>query len=336
MILVTGATGHIGNVLVRQLSARNLPLRGLILPGEDTTPLEGQNIDLIEGDVLDYPSLLSAFEGVDVVYHLAGLITIMPGDDPLVKLVNIQGTRNVIQAVKDTGVRRLIYTSSIHALRRIPHGLTIDEEIPFDNQYAISAYDFSKASASIEILKAAQKGMNAVIACPTGVIGPYDFKGSEMGNLILDCLDNKVQIYFDGAYDFVDVRDVAHGLTLIAEYGRCGETYILSGDWITVIDLLRSIQAVSNRTLAKIKIPLNIARMIAKIAPHYYNITKKKPRFTLYSIETLVSNSNISNSKAKNELGYSPRPIIESIEDSVVWLSEYRQKEIYAASPSID
>jgi dihydroflavonol-4-reductase len=326
VILVTGATGHIGNVLIRQLCATDARVRGLIMFGEDPEPLKDLDLELIEGDVLDYPSLLSAFEGVDIVYHLAGLITIMPGNDPLVKLVNIQGTRNIIHAARDAGVRRIIYVSSIHALKRIPHGLIIDETIPFDMQCASGTYDHSKACASIEVLKSIHEGLDALIACPTGVIGPYDFRGSEIGKVVLDCMDKKPQLYFEGAYDFVDVRDVAHGLRLMAESGSTGEVYILSGGQVKVIELIDTIQEILGRQIVKIKVPIKLVKLIANIAPIYYILTHKKPRFTPYSIETLLSNSKISRSKAEADLGYRSRPLRDSLADSIVWFNNYRQK----------
>ncbi len=228
MNLVTGATGHIGNVLVRLLLERGEKVRAMIMPGEDPAPLNGLDVEIIEADVLDYQSLLKAFDRMDVVYHLAGIISILPGKDHMLQAVNVIGTRNVIQAARSSGVRRLVYTSSIHALKRVPEGVLIDESVPFDIEHAISSYDSSKASASLEILNAVDHGMDAVIVCPTGVIGPYDFRRSEMGQLILDCVEQKPMLYVDGAYDFVDVRDVAQGLILAGDKGRCwGKLYLV-------------------------------------------------------------------------------------------------------------
>lgn len=333
MILVTGATGHIGNVLIRQLSATNTDVRGFLMYGEDPTPLDGLNIELVEGDVLDYPSLLAAFDGVDIVYHLAGMITIMPGNNPLVKLVNVQGTRNIIQASKDAGVKRLVYVSSIHALKRVPHGTIIDENIPFDAVSSAGLYDHTKAGASMEILQSVREGLDAVIACPTGVIGPFDYKGSEIGKVVLDCMDKKPQLYFDGAYDFVDVRDVARGLRLMAEKGSRGETYILSGKQAKVVDIIDTVQEILGKQIVKIKVSVRLVKLIASIAPLYYSITKTKPRFTPYSIETLLSNSAISCCKAETELGFYSRPLRDSIADSIAWFKTFRFKmtsnEIY-------
>lgn len=319
MNLVTGATGHIGNVLVRLLNERGERVRAMTMPGEDPTPLRGLDVEIIEADVLDYQSLLTAFKQIDVVYHLAGIISILPGKDHMLQAVNVIGTRNVIQAARSSGVRRLVYTSSIHALKRVPEGELIDERVPFDIEHAISSYDLSKASASLDILNAVQSGMDAVIVCPTGVIGPYDFRRSEMGQLILDCVEQKPMLYVDGAYDFVDVRDVAQGLILAGDKGRCGESYILSGERIEVLDIIRIVQEILGKRLFSLKIPFSLARFTANLTPLYYRLAHAKPRFTSYSLATLRSNSFISHTKAHIELGYLPRPLRESLTDTVKW-----------------
>jgi dihydroflavonol-4-reductase len=319
MNLVTGATGHIGNVLVRLLLEQGEIVRAMIMPGENPTPLNGLDVEKIEADVLDYQSLLKAFEHIDVVYHLAGIISIMPGKDHMLQAVNVIGTRNVIQAARTCGVRRLVYTSSIHALKRVPDGILIDESVPFDIEHALSSYDSSKASASLDVLNAVQAGMDAVIVCPTGVIGPYDFRRSELGQLILDCVDQKPMLYVDGAYDFVDVRDVAQGLILASDKGRCGESYILSGERIAVLDIIKIVQEILGRRLFRLKIPFSLARITANLTPLYYRLSHVKPRFTSYSLATISSNSFISHIKANQELGYLPRPLRESLADTVKW-----------------
>lgn len=324
MNLVTGATGHIGNVLVRELLALGESVRAFVLSEEDRTSLEGLKVEVVEGNVLDALTLHRAFEGVQDVYHLAGIISIMPGKNDFLQAVNVLGTRNVIHSARLTGVRRLIYASSIHALRRVPHGVLIDEEIPFDPVHAISAYDYSKALASMEVKKAAKEGLDAVIVCPTGVIGPYDYRRSEMGALIQECADAKPQFYVEGAYDFVDVRDVARGMILARERGRCGETYILSGERITVLRLMDTIREITGKKFARFKVPMILARFAALFTPLYYRLRRVRPRFTPYSLETITSNCEISHAKAQRELGYSPRPLSESLRDTVQWFLENR------------
>jgi dihydroflavonol-4-reductase len=328
MILVTGATGHIGNVLVRKLLDQGEKVRALIWRGEDTTPLKGLNVEQVVGDILDPTSLKPAMLGVETVYHLAGIISIMPGQNPLVWQVNVEGTRNVLEAARHARVRRLIYTSSIHAIARAPHGVMMDESLGFDQNNPYGEYDRSKAAASLEVLKATAIGLDAVIVCPTGVIGPYDFRGSEMGEVIRSASEARPMFYVEGAYDFVDVRDVAEGMIAARKHGRRGESYILSGQKLSVRYMLETVREVTGKAFSSIKIPFSLAEIAARYTPWYYRRTKMKPRFTPYSLEVLHSNSNISCKKAMMELGYKPRPIYESIADTVRWFLENRRMKL--------
>jgi dihydroflavonol-4-reductase len=325
MILVTGATGHIGNVLVRKLLDQGERVRALLWGGEDTTPLKNLDVEQMVGDVLDPASLEPAMRGVETVYHLAGIISIMPGKNPFVWRVNVEGTRNVLEAARHASIRRLIYTSSIHAIARAPHGVTMDESLGFDQNNPYGEYDRSKAAASLEVQKAAAGGLDAVIVCPTGVIGPYDFRGSEMGEVIRSASEARTMLYVEGAYDFVDVRDVAEGLIAARERGRRGESYILSGHKLSVRYMLETVREVTGKAFASVKIPFSLAELAARYTPWYYQRTQAKPRFTPYSLQVLHSNATISSKKALAELGYRPRPVYESIADTVRWFLENRR-----------
>ncbi len=320
MNLVTGATGHIGNVLVKELVKRGEKVRVLVLPDEDLSPLEGLDIEVFKGNVLDKTTLVSAFDGVETVFHLAGIISIMPGKDDIVHEVNVNGTVNMLEAAQNAKVKKFIHTSSIHAFKRIPHGVVVDENVPIDPDAAIAAYDQSKAEATLAVLTAAKNGLAAVVVCPTGVIGPYDFKGSEMGTLIKEWMDHKVNFLIEGNYDFVDVRDVVQGMILARQKGKVGQVYILSGQLIRVADLWRLVkELVSIKSSFFINIPVKLASFVAKFTQSYYRKTHSKPRFTTYSIETLHANAVISNFKARSVLGYNPRSLRESIKDTVNW-----------------
>jgi len=326
-ILVTGATGHIGNVLVRALLAKGRQVRALIWRGEDTTPLEGLEVEQVEGDVLDLDSLAPAFKDIDKVYHLAGLISIMPGKQDLVQRVNLGGTRNMLQCARQFGVQRFVYTSSIHALEHAPQGVLIDENLSFDPVNTLGAYDCSKAAASLAVKEAAQQGLDAVLVCPTGVIGPYDYRRSEIGEVIRTAAEQKPQLYVEGAYDFVDVRDVAQGMILAEEKGRSGESYILSGERISVRYLLETIREITGKGFFSLKVPTSLAHFVTRFTPTYYRLTKSKPRITPYSLEVLNSNCHISHEKATRELGYKPRSLRESLTDTVAWfLENYRRR----------
>ena len=326
MILVTGAAGHIGNVLVRQLLEDGNKVRALILPGEDTHALDGLNIELVQGNVLDPVSLQRAMQGVDFVYHLAGIISIMPGRDVLMRSVNIQGTKNILEAARQNRVKRVLYTSSIHALSRNCEGV-IDEHIPFDPHNPAGEYDRTKAEASVAVLEAVRNGLDAVIVCPTGVIGPYDYCRSEMGELLREWMQKKPHFLIEGAYDFVDVRDVACGMILAVQKGRCGEVYILSGEQIKLNRMKQLVQKAMGFATATINIPLWLARLAARISPLYYCLTYQTPKFTAYSLETVCSNSVISSAKAKRELGYQARPLFKTIADTIQWWRENKQTQ---------
>jgi dihydroflavonol-4-reductase len=324
MWLVTGATGHVGNVLVRKLLERGEKVRALILPGESRESLTGLNLEAVEGDILQLGSLFESMRGVKGVFHLAGLISIMPGPNPAVRKVNVEGTRNILQAAKESGVGKLIYTSSIHAIRRVEKGV-IDESVPYDMNNPYGAYDRSKAEATLEVLNAAHSGLEAVVTCPTGVIGPFDYRGSMMGAVIQGAAAAKPTLYVDGAYDFVDVRDVADGLFLAAQKGKRGESYILSGQKISVRYLLETVREITGRGFFQMKVPFHFAKFASLFTPAYYRLANETPRFTPYSLEVLQSNSNISHAKATRELGYNPRALYESISDAVKWFLDRKR-----------
>ena len=319
MNLVTGAAGHLGNVLVRELIARGEQVRVLILPGEDTRSLEGLPVQQIEGNVLERDALRAAMQDVDVVFHLAALVSITEDKAHLLQAVNVDGTRNVIEAAKETAVRRLVYTSSIHALERPPLGVSITEQLAFDPHNPAGPYDRTKAQASVLVQQAAQDGLDTCIVCPTGVTGPYDYRRSEVGGMILSFMQKRVSFLIDGAFDFVDVRDVALGQILARDYAKPGETFILGGERIELKLFHDLVKKVTGKDTKVISFPLPVALIVAPMAELYYKLTKTRPTFTRYSIETVISNSDILSDKAKSELGYKPRSLVISIADTVRW-----------------
>lgn len=228
MIVITGATGHLGNVLVRKLINQDKKVRALILPGEDIASLEGLEVEKVEGDVRVPDSLRRAFEGADIVYHCAGIISILPGQQKQLYQVNVLGTRNVVNMCLETKVKRLVYTSSIHALSEPAPGIVFDESREFNPENVLGEYSKSKTLGTLEVIKGIKKGLDAVILCPSGIIGPDDYRVSEMGKLIVDFVKGKVKAYVDGAYDFVDVRDVAEGLLLACEMRKARKENVIS------------------------------------------------------------------------------------------------------------
>ena len=322
MEIVTGSTGFIGNVLVRELLRRGKEVRALVRSTSDISSLEGLEIEKAVGDIHNTDSLIKAFRGADTVYHLAARISIMPGDWALIRNINLEGTRKVINACLKCGIKRLVYTSSIHALEEPPMGTVIDESMPFELNNNRGEYDRSKALASLEVVKAAQNGLDSVIVCPTGVLGPYDFRISAITQTFIDFARSKMKITTNGAYDFVDVRDVAIGHILAAEKGKTGQYYILSGERVTMNEMMSMLSEISGVQSPKYKVPIWLAKTAGIFTPVYYKLANKTPRFTSYSINTLRGNSYISSEKASRELGYKTRPVKKSIEDTFEWFRE--------------
>lgn len=320
MIVVTGATGHLGNVLVRELLAQGQVVRALVLPDDDCRPLAGLNVEIAHSDITDPKSLESAFAGAGLVLHLAGIVTIMPRMAEALERVNVGGVRNVAAACRATGVRRLVYTSSIHAIAEPPHGTVIDESQPFDPDRVLGDYARSKARATLLLLDEVRKGdLDAVICCPTGIIGPWDYGISSIGQLILDFTSGRLKSYVSGAYDFVDVRDVACGLILAAEKGQMGRHYIFSGAQVQVLELMAELARDVGYPAPTYRIPSVIARAAGVLASVYYQLLRRRPVFTAYSIDVLQSNSQVSSARAREELGFTTRPWQESIRDHVEW-----------------
>jgi dihydroflavonol-4-reductase len=232
-------------------------------------------------------------------------------------------TLKILQVAQNAAIKRFIYTSSIHAIERVDTGI-IDESLPYDADNHYGTYDRSKATATLNVQQAASKGLDAVIVCPTGVIGPYDFHGSEMGQVIASTMKLGLNPYVDGAYDFVDVRDVVDGLILAKEKGKTGESYILSGQAISIRYMMETVREIMGLDFPMIKIPTRVAEFIANFTPLYYRLTKRMPRFTPYSLAVLSSNSYISHTKASRELGYQPRVLYQTLVDTVAWLLENR------------
>jgi dihydroflavonol-4-reductase len=318
MVLVTGACGHIGNTLVRKLLDLGEKVRALVFPGEDTSSMDGLAVEQVHGDVCDRKSLDEAFTGADTVFHLAGMVSIIPGKKDLLYRVNVLGTRNIVDACLSHKVSRLIYTSSVHALPDLPKGMFISESSGFSTGTAFGEYGKSKAAATLEVFDGIKRGLDAVICCPSGVMGPNDYKPSKMGQCLMDFVSGKMRMSLDGGYDFVDVRDVATGEIAAWKKGRTGETYILKGEKITVTQILSIAAYEEGVKPPKFSVPYFLARIGAFFFT-LFSRGKREPLLTSESLSILRSNYNFKNEKTVSELGYITRRLDETIADTLRW-----------------
>lgn len=318
-VAVTGASGHVGINLVRSLVEKGRAVRCLIhVHGRG---LDDMDVQTVPGDITDVNSLTKAFRDVDVVYHLASRISISMNDWNEVKAVNVDGTRNVIEACRKSGVRRLVHFSSIHAIVQEPFSSPVDETRALVDGLA-PPYDRSKAMSEREVMKAVEEGMDAIIIAPTAVIGPYDCEPSFFGDALLRIARKKLPALVGAGFDWVDARDVVDGAIAAEEKSPAGSKYLLSGHWVAIPDIAAMMEAMMGSACTHRTVPLWLAAASAPIVEAYCKIWKTRPLYTRMSLRSLRSNRHISHDRATRELGYSPRPFRESLKDTLGWFTE--------------
>jgi len=330
--LVTGAAGHLGNTVVQALRAENRRVRALVMPHEleEARRRLPKEVELVAGNVCDPGSLVPFFENGEeceqIVIHAAGIVSITAKTDPRVYEVNVNGTRNIVELCKASRVAKLIYVSSVHAIPERPQGETIGEVDRFDPQKVYGAYAKTKAEATQIVLDAAKEGLFACVVHPAGILGPFDFEGrNHATQMVQDYLEGRLVASVRGGYDFVDVRDVAAGIIACSARGRSGECYILSNKYYPVHEIMETLHEITGKPRVKTVLPLWFAKLTAPFAEQYYKLLRQPPLFTRYSLYTLESNALFSYAKAAKELNYSPRPLKESLADTVAWLREQKK-----------
>lgn len=319
MTVVTGAAGHVGGNLVRALLAKGRKVRAVVR--NDTRALDGLGVEVVRADVLDLDSLVRAFEGAEVVYHLAALISIIGDQGGKVSRTNVEGPRNVVEACLRNKVRRLVHFSSIHCYEQAPANEVLDETRRFVDERA-PAYDRSKVGGQREVMAAVSKGLDAVVVNPTAVIGPYDFKPSRMGAVLIAMARGRFPGLVEGGFDWVDVRDVVAGALAAEERGRTGENYLLGGQFRPVKDIAVEVSKVTGAPVPRFVSPLWLAALGAPFAEAWSRMTGGFPLFTRESLKALRGNQHVSSAKAQRELGYAARPFEETIRDTLHWFRE--------------
>lgn len=318
--VVTGATGHVGANLVRALLAQGRRVRALIHINRQA--IEGLDVEIAEGDVCDVPSLHDAFNGAEVVYHLAARISISMDEWPLLERINVIGTRNVVEACLRSGVRRLVHFSSIHALTQEPLDVPVDESRPLVESKGCPPYDRSKAMGESVVHKGIEQGLDAVIIIPTGVIGPYDYEPSYFGEALLTIARSKLPALIAGGFDWVDVRDVVQGAMRAEERAPCGARYLLSGHWVSVPGIAAIVEQVNGVPAPRLVCPMWLAPAGIPFTNTLARLTGQRPLYTSASLRALCGNRNISHERATRDLDYNPRPFRETIVDTLHWFEE--------------
>jgi dihydroflavonol-4-reductase len=318
-ILVTGGTGFIGLHLVSALVARGRQVRVLDLQAP-ARALRG--VEYIEGSVLDPDQVDHALEGVDEVYHLAGLPGMWMPQKTDFYAVNYRGTEVVITAARKRGIARFLHCSTESILFRgsSSDGAVADDALlPADD--APGPYTRSKVLAERFAMKAAASGFPVIVGCPTMPIGPHDRNLTPPTAMLRHFLGKRFQFYVDFAVNLVDVRDAAAGLILAMERGKIGHRYILGGESIPLKTILQLVTAISGRRAMLIPVPGRIAEtataILELIADH---VTRRPPSGTAEGVRIALRARALSTEKAQRELGYAPRPVESALRETVLYL----------------
>lgn len=319
MIVITGAAGQVGTVLVKALAKKNKHIKAIVTEQDDLTSIKPYDITIVTGDIRDRKFLKREFQGASKVYHLAGIVSITPGQKQLLEDVNVQGTQNVIDACIDAKVDRLIYTSSVHAFVELPHGQLIDETAPIDPKKVVGNYAQSKAKATLLVREAIEDGLDAIIVFPSGIIGPFSYTLSNMGQLFIDYCKGRIPAIIEGTYDFVDVRDVVAGTIAAAAQAPAKSEYILSGYQITFKQIFYILNNLTGKKIPNLYVPNWLLKLFVPIVGFLSKMLGKVPTLTSYALYTISSNSLFSHEKATIELNYYPRHIARTLEETIKW-----------------
>lgn len=319
-VVVTGASGHLGANLVRALLSQGRCVRALV--HRDRRALAGLDLELCEGDVRDPATLRRAFRGAETVFHAAAHISILRDEWPLLEAVNVVGTRNVVQAARECGVGCLIHFSSVHALEQQPLDLPVNEARPLVTSRRYPLYDRSKAAGEMVVRDAVEAGLDAVILYPTGMIGPYDWGPSHFGEVLLYLAQRRLPALIQAGFDWVDVRDVVAGALRAEQVSPPGGRYLLSGHWVTLRELADMVEELSGEHAPRWRCPMGLARLAAPLASAYARLRGQRPLFTSVALHALRGNRRISHALASRELDYRPRPLRETLADTLRWFRE--------------
>jgi nucleoside-diphosphate-sugar epimerase len=320
--LVTGGSGHLGANLVRELLARGQEsIR--VLVHADSRGLDGLDVEPVRGDLRDPESLQRAVRGCQRVYHVAAFVSLRNADRQQIFDVNVLGTRYLLRAALDAGVERVVHCSSFGAVGRNPNGAS-DESWTINPFEEALDYERSKAFAEHEVLQAAVDGLDVVMVNPSGMVGPYDFKPSFVGQTILDFAHGKMKAYVPGAFDFVPVRDVVQGHLLAMQKGRRGKRYLLTGSVATIDQILDWLEQLTGVKRPRVKLGPQLMQRVAVVKDWVESrwFPDQLPRFNQHSIRLLNSGKHGDNTLARSELGLEPTPVRDAFRDAVEWFAE--------------
>jgi len=321
--LVTGASGFVGAAVARYLLAHDRRVRVLLRPASDRRNIDGLDVEVAEGDLTDPRSLAAAVDSCEGVFHVAADYRLWAPDPAPMFAANVDGSRAVIRAAMDAGVRRIVYTSSVAVLGIHTDGTPANEDSPVGFGDMIGPYKQSKFRAEEAVRRLiAEDGAPVVIVNPSTPIGPGDVKPTPTGRMIVEAASERMPAFVDTGLNVVHVDDVAEGHRLAFEKGAVGERYILGGDDMALADILAGIARLTGRKPPAVRLPHDLIVPVAWVAEAWARIAGGEPFVTCDGIRMARKKMFFSSDKARAALGYTPRPAGEALADAVAWFRD--------------
>lgn len=322
--LITGASGFVGAAVLRKLLGKGHAVRALVRPSSDRRNLEGAGAQVVTGDLNDRNSLDRALDGCEALFHVAADYRLWVRRPEAIYRTNVEGTRNIMKAAAKAGVKRIVYTSSVATLGLNRDGSPADETTPVTIDDMIGHYKRSKFLAEAEVRRMVEEGgLPAVIVNPSTPIGPRDIKPTPTGRMILEAAAGNMPAYVDTGLNVVHVDDVATGHLLAFEHGRIGERYILGARNMTFKEILTKLSAITGKPTPRIRLPHNLVLPIAYLMEAWGRLTRQDKLFlTVDGVRMAKKRMFFTAQKARQELGFSTRPVAEAFRDAVDWFKE--------------
>lgn len=321
---VTGATGFLGSHVARQLLASGTELRLLVRPTSHLDNVADLPAEHVVGDLRDAESLRRGMSGCEYVFHVAADYRLWARNEQELYESNVDGTKNILQAARDSGVRRVIYTSSVATMGFGNNGHLTDEQSPVNLDNMIGDYKRSKFMAERLVIEAGQAGQNVVMVNPTTPIGERDIKPTPTGQIVVDFLKKKFPAYVDTGLNLVDVVDCADGHLLAMEKARPGERYILGSENLTLKQILDKLGAITGLPSPNVKVPYAVALAAGAWGSVVVGgMMKREPRATIEAVQMSRKKMFVTSSKAERELGWKPRGVDDALRRAVEWFQAH-------------
>jgi dihydroflavonol-4-reductase len=316
--LVTGAAGFLGSHVTRQLVARGEEVRVLLRASSNNRAIADLPLEYVTGDLRDASSLDRALTGVDRVFHVAADYRLWAKRSKDIYDSNVGGTKNLLEAAKRAGVQQFIYTSTVAtiAVDRPEHP---NEKTESQLSEMVGHYKRSKWLAEQEVLQAARAGFPAIVAMPTTPVGPWDWKPTPTGKIILDFLNGKMPGYVETGLNFVGVEECAAGHLLIAEKGTVGERYLLGAENLTLKALLDTLANITGLAAPRLKIPHGLALGVAYAETAFSRLLRREPQIPVEGVKIAQHMMFVDCSRAQRELGFQPGSVAAALERAVRW-----------------